>query len=283
MLSLADSPEENLKVWQRLPGFYWHYPVTRLRAGATSLVVNPRAKMGEQPLPIVATHWYGQGQVVYLGTDETWRWRFNVQDKHFIRFWGQLIYQVGLPSLLGDSAKRVQASLERSQAVLDEPGSIFVRLLDKNYQPRRDPQVPAIVDYLDAKPGQERLRKITLQVIPGREGEYRALLAHDRPGRFELKVANPEPATFAYRVELPPHHELEESGLAEKILRDLAETSGGRFYREEDLAKLASAIETRQVRFTRRQEILLWNPLAFLVFLGLITAEWVVRKFSNLS
>lgn len=282
MLSLADTPEESLKVWQGLPGFFWNYPLTKLRPAATSLVVNPRAKMGDQPLPIVATQWYGQGQVVYLGTDETWRWRFNVQDKHFIRFWGQLIYQVGLPSLMGETAKRAQVSLERSQAVLDQPGSIFVRLLDKNFRPRRDAQVEAVLDYLDAKPGQERSRKITLQAIPGRDGEYRALLAHDRPGRFELKVANPEPSTFGYRVELPPHHELEESGLAEKALRDLAETSGGQFYREEDLSKLAGAIETRQVRFTRRQEILLWNPLAFLVFLALITAEWVVRKFSNL-
>ncbi len=283
MLTLADTPEENLKVWQGLPGFHWHYPVTKLRPAATSLVVNPRAKMGEQPLPIVATQWYGQGQVIYLGTDETWRWRFNVQDKHFIRFWGQMIYQVGLPSLMGESAKRVQASLERSQAVLDQPGSIFVRLLDKNFKPRRDAQVEATLDYVDAKPGQEKIRKITLQAIPGRAGDYRHLLAHDRPGRFELKVANPEMNTFAYRVELPPRHELEDSGLAEKALRELAESSGGRFYREEDLSKLSGAIETRQVQFTRRQEILLWNPLAFLLFLALITAEWVVRKFSNLS
>ncbi|MCI0684944.1 MAG: hypothetical protein L0Y71_22845 [Gemmataceae bacterium] len=283
MLSLADTAEENLKVWQALPGFHWHYPVTRLRPAATSLVVNPRAKMGEQPAPIVATHWYGQGQVVYLGTDETWRWRFNVQDKHFIRFWGQLIYQVGLPSLMGETAKRVQAALERSEAVLDQPGSIFVRLLDKSYQPRRDPQVEAVLDYVDAKPGQERTRKITLQAIPGRAGEYRALLAHDRPGRFEVRIANPEPTTFSYRVELPPRHELAESGLAERALRDLAEASGGRFYREEELAQLARSIQTRQVGFTRRQEILLWNPLAFLIFLALITAEWVVRKFSNLS
>lgn len=283
MLSLADNPDENLKLWHGLPGFYWHYPVTKLRPAAVSLVVDPRAKMGDQAMPIVATQWYGQGQVVYLGTDETWRWRFNVQDKHFIRFWGQLIYQVGLPSLLGESAKRVQPALERSQAVLDQPGSIFVRLLDKNFKPRRDPQVEAILEYVDAKPGQERTRKIALQAIPGREGEYRALLAHDRPGRFELKIANPDVTTFAYRVELPPRHELEESGLAEKTLRELAETSGGRFYREEDLSKLASAIEPRYADFTRRQEILLWNPLAFLVFLFLITAEWLVRKFSNLS
>ena len=47
--------------------------------------------------------------------------------------------------------------------------------------------------------------------------------------------------------------------------------------------KLAGAIETRYTGFTRRQEILLWNPLAILVFLGLITAEWLLRKFSDLS
>ena len=158
-----------------------------------------------------------------------------------------------------------------------------MRLLDKNFKPRRDAQVDATLDYVDAKPGQERIRKITLQAIPGRDGEYRALLAHDRPGRFELKVANPDINTFAYRVELPPRHELEESGLAEKALRELADASGGRFYREEDLSKLSGAVETRQVQYTRRQEILLWNPLAFLLFLALITAEWVVRKFSNLS
>jgi hypothetical protein len=283
MLSLADTPEESFKVWAKLPGFHWHYPVTRLRPAASSLVVNPRAKMGEQSMPILASHWYGQGQAIFLGTDETWRWRFNVQDKHFIRFWGQMIYQAGLPSLLGDTAQRVQTALERSQAVLDQPGSVFVRLLDKRFEPRRDAEVQATLDYLDAKPGQERTRKVTLQAIAGRPGEYRALLAHDRPGRYELKVANPDVSTFAFRVELPPRHELEESGLAEQALRDLAESSGGKFYREEDLHRLPSDVPTRTVSFTRRQEILLWNPLALLVFVGLITAEWLVRKFSNLS
>jgi len=283
MLSLADTPEESFKVWSGLPGFHWHFPVTKLRPGALSLVVNPRAKMGDQAMPIVAAQWYGQGQAIFLGTDETWRWRFNVQDKHFIRFWGQLIYQSGLPSLAGETAARMRAALERAEAVLGQPGSVFVRLLDKSFNPRRDPQVEATLEYIDAKPGQERSRKVTLQAIAGRPGEYRALLEHDRPGRYELRIANPEPHTFSFRVELPPRHELEESGLAEAALRDLAQTSGGRFYREEDLHRLAGDIPTRMVSFTRRQEVLLWNPLALLVFVGLITAEWVVRKFSNLS
>lgn len=284
MLALADTPEESQEVWEKkLPGFHWQFPLTKLRPGALALLENPRAKMGEQAMPLIATQFYGKGQVIFLGTDETWRWRWNHHDKYFIRFWGQLIYQAGLPSLLGDSARRVQTALERSQAVLGQPGSVYVRLLDKDYNPRRDAQVEAVLDYMDAKPGQERSRKVMLHAVPGRPGEYRALLTHDQPGRFELKVNNPEQNTFAFRVELPPQHELADVGLAEKALRDAADLSGGRFYREENLRELPTNVPQRKVTFTRRQEVLLWNPLALFLFVGLITAEWVVRKFSNLS
>jgi uncharacterized membrane protein len=283
MLALADAPQESLDIWKKLPGFHWQYPVTKLRPGAQALLVNPRAKMGDQPMPLLASQFYGRGQVVFLGSDETWRWRWNFQDKYFIRFWGQLLYQVGLPSLLGDSAKRVQAALERSQAVLGQPGSIFVRLLDKDYGPRKDAQVEATLEHMDAKPGQEKLRKVTLQAIPGRPGEYRALLTHDRAGRFELRVNNPESNTIPFSVEVPPGHEREESGLAEKPLRDMASISAGRFYREEDLHRLPDNVERRYAQFTRRQEVLLWGPLTLMLFVGLITVEWLVRKFSDLS
>ena len=282
MFALADLPEESLKIWRDLPGFYWQYPVTKLRPGAQSLIVNPRSRMGDQPMPLFASQYYGKGQVLFAGTDETWRWRANAENKHFIRFWGQVLYQMGLPSLLGSTSSRVQVALDRSEAMLDRPGSVFVRLLDKDFNPRKDAQVEAVLEYIDAKPGQERTRKITLNAIGGRDGEYQALLMHDKPGRFELRVNNPDPTWFSFRVELPPHHELEESGLAEKELRDLAEQSGGKFYREEDLHRLASSVRPQQATFHTRQEILLWNPLMFLVFLGLITLEWVMRKLANL-
>ena len=29
--------------------------------------------------------------------------------------------------------------------------------------------------------------------------------------------------------------------------------------------------------------MVLWNPLALLALVGLLTAEWVLRKFANLS
>ncbi len=283
MLALADTPEENQKEWAKLPGFFWQYPLTRLRPGGVSLLANPRSKMGEQPMPLLASQYYGKGQVLFMGSDEAWRWRFNEADKVTDRFWGQLIYQMGLPSLLGQASKRVQMALERSEAVLDKPGAVYVRLLDKDFNPRKDATVEAALEYLDAKPGQEKSRKVTLHAVPGRDGEYRGLLDHDQPGRWELKVNNPETNTFPFRVELPPRHELEESGLAEKALRNMAQVSEGKFYREEDLHRLVADVQPQKTTFTRRQEVVLWNPLMLVLFLGLISGEWLLRKFSNLS
>ncbi|MBI3410458.1 MAG: hypothetical protein HY040_19135 [Planctomycetes bacterium] len=283
MLALAETPEENLKIWRALPGFHWQYPVTKLRPGAVSLIDNPRAKMGDQLMPLLATQYYGEGQVLFMGSDETWRWRYNTQDKHFVRFWGQIIYQLGLPSLLGDTASRAQFGLQNGEATLNKQGSIYVRLVDSDFRPRKDSEIEATLEHLDAKSAQERTRKIKLLPLPGREGEYSALLAHDQPGRWEMRVNNPEPAAFQFLVGLPAHHELEETGMAEKSLRAMAELSGGKFYREEDLQHLARDVEPRKVEFTRRQEIILWNPLALLIFVALITLEWVMRKFANLS
>jgi hypothetical protein len=280
-LALADTADESQEVWQKkLIGFHWDYPVTKLRPAATALLVNPRQKMGEKPMPVLATHLFGKGRVVWLGTDETWRWRWNHQDKYFDRLWGQLIYQLGSPSLLGDGAERTQIALNRSQAIVGTQSTVHVTLLDKEFNPRKDPKVEAELEYVD-KPGDKI--PVTLNLLNGGRGEYSALIAHQQAGRFELRVKNPDVNTFSFRVDLPAKHELEESGLAEKALRDAAQLSGGRFYREEDLHSLADSINPRTTSFMRRQEVLLWNPLAILVFLGLITMEWLVRKFSDLS
>jgi hypothetical protein len=285
MLALADTPDENLQAWEKLPGFTWHYPVTRLRPGATTLLAHPKLKNGDKPMPIIATHYYGKGQVLFLGTDETWRWRYNAKDRYLARFWGQVIYQMSLPHLLG-SSNRTQLALDRSDSILGRPGYVYARFLDVKYQPLQAKSVPARLEFLDAGDDEKRTQKVELKAVPGQTGQFRAPLPHDVPGRFELKIDKTEgleAGSLQYRVERPPGHELEPLGMAESTLREAARISGGRFYREEDLHSLPGAIEPRATAFVQRQEVLLWNPLALLVIVGLITTEWVIRKFSYLS
>jgi hypothetical protein len=293
MLALADGDEDNRKLWQEdlwkeCRGFYWFYPVTGLRAGATALLVHPDRKVeahpGERPLPLVASHYFGKGEVLFFGVEEMWRWRDNTGDRLTARFWGQVITQLGLPHLLGES-RRVQLALERSESVLGRPGSVRARLLSKDYEPLTRPTVRAMLVHLDRSDA-GRFQPVELKRISGMPGEYRATLPNDTAGRFELRVEESEglePATLAYRVDLPPRHELEIAGMAEEALRGAAEVSKGRFYHEEDLPGLPDRIERRTLPFVQRQEVLLWNWLAFAVFVVLITMEWTLRKYSNLS
>lgn len=293
LLRLAEPAEENLRLWReelyrdRESQFYWHYPVSGLKAGATALLVHPEEKVadgvGDRPMPLIAWHYGGRGEVLFLGIDETWRWRQDRGDRLTARFWGQVVQQFGLPHLLGAS-RRVQMALEGGEATVGRPATVKARLLSDTYTPRTEATVPATLTYLGNQEGDPvSERTILLRAIKGQPGEYRSLLPHDAPGRYELKVDAPGAQPLQYRVELPPHHELEVAGMADDDLRSLASLSGGRFYREEELPTLPDKVEAKQATFTQRQEVLLWNPLTLVLFVVLITAEWVLRKFSNLS
>jgi hypothetical protein len=233
-------------------------------------------------MPIFAMQYYGKGEVLFIGTDETWRWRDNTGDRLTARFWGQIVARLGLPHLLGNTS-RTQIDLERGEAILGQPGSVKVRVLDSKYEPVVRPTLRAT---LVARDGTPQRREIVLRRITGQPGEYRGTVPNDTPGRHEILIAEAEgleKAELPYRVELPPRHELEEAGLAEDQLRGAAVGSGGTFYREEDLHRLPGAIQVERVPFVQRQEVLLWNPLTMVLFVLLISAEWVLRKFSNLS
>jgi len=282
MLTLADTPEENERTWKELPGMFWHYPVTKLRPGATALLTLSKRMPDDTPMPILATQYYGKGQVMFLAAEESWRWRYNSEDALYARFWGQVVYQLGLPHLLGHGS-RTQLTLDRSDAVVGRPGFVYARLFDSEFRPYVADKILAQIESLDASATAERVRNVTLDPIPGRPGEYRALLAHDSPGRFELRVTQPEPGQLNFRVILPPGHELEPAGLAADPLKELARATGGKFYREEDLINLPDNVIPKFAPFTARQESLLWGPLALVLFVGLVSAEWVIRKLVNLS
>ncbi|MGL4550876.1 MAG: hypothetical protein ACRC33_06785 [Gemmataceae bacterium] len=290
LMTLDDRPDVSRDLWAKgmwrdAPGFYWHYPVLGLRPGATALLVHPDRKVGrrpdERPLPLVAAKPYGKGDVLFVGVEETWRWRDGTGDRYTARFWGQTAAQLGLPHLLGN-ARRSQLELERGEPVLGVPGAVKGRFLSAGYEPVVRPAVRAVLVNLER--GDQR--DVTLQRVPGLGGEYRAALPNDAPGRHELRVPagdGLEAATLPLRVELPPRHELLELGMAEEALRGLASAAGGAFYREEELNTLPDRVEAKGQPFTQRAEVLLWGWLPFALFVGLITAEWVVRKFSNLS
>jgi hypothetical protein len=91
LTKLADTEEENLEVWEGLPGFQWYAPVVRARAGVEVLAVHKDVENKFGRMPLLATRTYGAGKVLFMGTDGAWRWRKGVEDKYHYRFWGQVV------------------------------------------------------------------------------------------------------------------------------------------------------------------------------------------------
>ena len=271
MMGLADTPEENARLWQSLPGMYWHYPVTKLRPGAVSLLEHPKDEADGKPMPLLAMQYYGKGLVIFSAVEETWRWRYNVADEYFARFWGQVVYQAGLAHTLGSKAS--QLALDQSDAQLGRPSTVYARLFTPDFTPMRTERVTARLERLDAKPGEDRFQTVTLEAVPDQPGEYTATLPNDKVGRFVLRAdVGTEPATLEYRVSLPPEHELAPGAMNEEALRRLAEQSGGKFYREEDLHALPDALPVKVVPYSQRQERLLWNEWwVVALFVGLLS------------
>ena len=86
------------RLWSQMPEFYWAAAGTKLKPGAMRLADVEMAG-GKDKLPILAEQVVGRGCVMVVGCDETFRWRRNVGDRIFYRFWGQALRHVAASRL----------------------------------------------------------------------------------------------------------------------------------------------------------------------------------------
>lgn len=82
---------ENATLWNDLPGFQWHAPVARARAGSQVLAVHGARENERGRIPLLVTRTARTGKVLFMGTDGAWRWREGYEDRYHYRFWGQVI------------------------------------------------------------------------------------------------------------------------------------------------------------------------------------------------
>jgi hypothetical protein len=95
-LMRLDAEEDPRKAWGELPPIEWAYPARDVKPGALVLAEVPGEARGA-PQPLVILQRVGRGTVVFVGTDETWKWRYQLGNKRFYGFWGQVLRHAGLP------------------------------------------------------------------------------------------------------------------------------------------------------------------------------------------
>ena len=281
MLRLSDKEEENAAIWKQLPPVYWVARVSRPKPAAEVLLVDPdpgkESRFGK--MPVVALHQYGLGQVMFVGTDNTWRWRKNVGDVFYTTIWGQVAQRVSIQRLLGGS-KRTQLTTDRQNYLTGDRISVYARLYSVGFEAVQEPSITASYGL---KSGEGRRQELTLRPLPEQPGLYRTEFIAGAPGNYDFFV-EPDPSTRLDFNVSEPRFEFGETAMNESLLKEITSMTGGAFFREENLQRIPETIRARTERVRSPLEVELWSsPFYFLLMLGVLATEWVLRKMSYLK
>jgi hypothetical protein len=255
---------------------------------------------------LLATMPMGLGRVMYLASDSTWRLRQVGGENLHERFWGQVVrWAVGndLPA----GGRLVKFGTDKPRYVAGEPATVTARLLGKDMAPLTGKTVKAVTRELpaDGKGEGKRLGETTLVESPEAPGYYRATIGSLPAGRVELTLAGPEveenlasdPTVVAKSLSLDvlPHRDDERANINADpaAMAAVAEAGGGFAVRGPHagvvaghLPRLSHTLENVEQAglFSdprdRATQVTHWVFLT--LFVGLLTAEWIIRKAGGL-
>jgi hypothetical protein len=283
-MQLGADEAENRKAWKNLGRLPWWQPVSRPHPQATVLAVHPTEKCtdGKTPQPIIAIRRYGRGEVVYVGTNETWRLRRKYGERYYRQFWGQLMHRLGLGHALG-SQKRFVVRTDAETYRTDDTVLVTVEAFDADFQPLSAAKLPdrTLTARLvrPDKPASDEPEKLTIAEV--RPGLFEARLPALVAGEHRIIVDDPitreqTQATFTVTsVSVEQRSASRNVALQESI----ASATGGKTYDLATAAKLVDDVDP----VARPEHAMKVFPLGMtwaclLLGLGLLICEWIIRK-----
>ena len=196
IMQLEPDADATRNAWLDLPKLEGCNRVGKVKPGALKLAVREFEK-GPR-VPVIAYQKVGEGQVLSLSADTTWRWEMqrprgegtDVPEgtDYFRRFWGNAIrYLAPDPRLTPD---RPQISRKTSDAAVGQTITLTTRLVDKFFNPIRRANLTVTVtapDRPDETPGE------TVRMYPSdtrsKQGMYEYDVTLTRPGTWRVEVA----------------------------------------------------------------------------------------------
>jgi uncharacterized membrane protein len=272
---LGATAAESRKRWDALPALASTALLGALRPGAEVLATGAA---GGAVRPLIAVQRYGDGRSMVFAGEAAWRWRMMLpsSDRTYETFWRQSVRWLSLGATDPVTIFPIAAA---------GPGdAVPIKLAVRNAA--FEPLAGAQVDVRIAGPdGRMDVLRAARDVSDGDEpGLFVAAFEPSQPGMYRASAsarlgdADAGTATAAVLVG-GADAEMADPRLNVALLERLAVTTGGRVVTEADLGELAETLRASMpaAAFTVRTD--LWhNAWSFALLLGLLSAEWILRR-----
>lgn len=281
-MQLGDSPAESAAAWQSLAPLYWFVEIPDLKPAVRVLAEHPhRLGPAGQRLPVIMMQYVGAGKVLFHATDETWRWRYRVGDMFFARYWIQTLRFLAR-SKLADGGGFALLATDRREYRRGEPVLLRARFLDERLAPAEDDGVTAVLEH----PNRKAQRVKLVRSAPSR-GLFEARLTQLPIGSYHAWMAIPAPRGRTPAVDfavVAPPGEFQKIEMDAAELQRAADATKGRFYTFATADRMLDELpEGRQVPIESLPPKPLWNTWpALLLFLVLLSGEWILRKVAGM-
>lgn len=284
VLRLADDPkasfpEELRSAEQGWAQFEWaqRIPQQSLKPATEVLAESVQDVEGARA-PLVLSMRYGAGNVLYVATDEVWRWRNGRGETYPERFWVQLLRSLARPTL-GSGREDVRIAIEPGRSVVGDPVRVEVEL---------PPGAPPATVALEAVPEDRTAAPAEFEAAAGPGGTFVARWSPERDGRWTVRPRDPSLAARAgagaVLEVVRSDRELRDAEADRALLESLAKETGGRVVGPDDVASLVRTLPNRSIRTENPIQDRLWNsPAALAAVLALLASEWVLRRAARLA
>jgi uncharacterized membrane protein len=278
----------------RLPELQFVNLLGKAKPGAEVLAEHPTQKIpAGGARPIFAVHNYGKGRAAVFAAGPTWRWellRGRGRETPYAKFWGQLVRWLASEDVKRQSAgKGLAAHIDKR---LYQPGE-KVRLWAEAHGEGGRLATHARVEARVTAPGGSAAR-LRLAAVAESPGQYETAYAPSGPGHYTMTVAADDRGRKLGEVKIQfrvgkPNLEFEQLDLNERLLKRIADETGGRYY---DLAVIDELVESlvaevrqgtssRELRFYPDNAPKGW--VVVVIFMAALGAEWLIRKRLQLS
>ncbi len=281
VMTLENEVELNDRIWSRMAPMDQLPPLLSAKPGATVLAVLSDSTARDQGYPLVAWQRYGTGKCMSIASDRLWRLRYRTGDKYHWRVWSQCIQFMTLSRLMGEH-KRIRLETDRSVYAVDGQCRLYAHVMDDNFEPIVQSGFEVVVSGLDGAAAQQRIK---LQPDRSQPGLYEGYFSPPGPGRYRME-ANEDDRKVSSTTEFQVsdvRQELLDTDMRPEHLQRIADLTGGAKLGVRELPELTSLVKGGLVITTVRSERPLWdNGIVALLLVGLLGAEWILRRRHDL-